>query len=84
MFKKLNYGELQRNIMQCVAYVDHLTRWATDNRYNLAYTNAIDLLAKARANGIQVFYNDGKNVPQPGFWNHSKQHSSKTVKSEDL
>ena len=51
---------------QCVSYVDHLTRWATDNRYNLAYTNAIDLLAKARANGIQVLYNDGKNVPQPG------------------
>ena len=51
---------------QCVAYVSHLTRWATDNKYNLAYTNAIDLLAKARANGFQVFYNDGKNVPQPG------------------
>lgn len=51
---------------QCVAYVSHLTRWATGNRYNLAYTNAIDLLAKARANGFQVFYNDGKNVPQPG------------------
>ena len=51
---------------QCVAYVSHLTRWATDNRYNLAYTNAIDLLAKARANGFQVFYNDGKAQPQPG------------------
>ena len=49
-----------------MAYVSHLTRWATDNQYNLAYTNAIDLLAKARANGFQVFYNDGKNVPQPG------------------
>ena len=51
---------------QCVAYVDHLTRWATDNRYNLAYTNAIDLLAKARANGFEVYYNNGQNTPQPG------------------
>ena len=45
---------------QCVAYVDHLTRWATGNKYSLSYTNAIDLLARARANGFQVFYNDGK------------------------
>ena len=51
---------------QCVAYVDHLTRWATDNEYNLAYTNAIDLLARARANGFQVFYNGGKSQPKPG------------------
>ena len=51
---------------QCVAYVDHLTRWATDNQYNLAYTNAIDLLGKARANGFQVFYNNGQSQPQPG------------------
>ncbi len=49
-----------------MSYVSHLTRWATDNQFNLAYTNAIDLLSKARANGFQVFYNDGKNVPQPG------------------
>ena len=49
-----------------MSYVSHLTRWATDNQYNLAYTNAIDLLAKARANGFQVFYNDGKAQPQPG------------------
>lgn len=51
---------------QCVAYVDHLTRWATGNKYSLSYTNAIDLLARARANGFQVFYNDGKNQPHPG------------------
>jgi hypothetical protein len=51
---------------QCEAYVSHLTRWATDNKYSLSYTNAIDLLARARANGFQVFYNDGKNQPQPG------------------
>ena len=51
---------------QCVAYVDHLTRWATGNKYSLSYTNAIDLLAKARANGFQVFYNDGKAQPHPG------------------
>ena len=49
-----------------MSYVSHLTRWATDNQFNLAYTNAIDLLSKARANGFLVFYNDGKNVPQPG------------------
>ena len=49
-----------------MSYVDHLTRWATDNKYSLSYTNAIDLLARARANGFQVFYNDGKNQPQPG------------------
>ena len=51
---------------QCVAYVDHLTRLVTGNQYSLSYTNAIDLLARARANGFQVFYNDGKNQPQPG------------------
>ena len=51
---------------QCVSYVDHLTRWATGNKYSLSYTNAIDLLARARANGFQVFYNDGKAQPQPG------------------
>ena len=48
-----------------MAFVDHLTQWATGNKYNLAYTNAIDLLAKARANGFQVFYN-GSGTPQPG------------------
>lgn len=53
---------------QCVAFDDHETRWATNGRYNLAYTNAIDLLAKAAANGFQVFYNDGRNQPQPGDW----------------
>ena len=51
---------------QCVAYVDHLTRWATGDKYSLSYTNAIDLLAKARANGFQVFYNNGQSQPQPG------------------
>lgn len=51
---------------QCAAYVSHLTRWATGNKYNLAYTNAIDLLSKARANGFAVFYNNGQNTPQPG------------------
>ena len=51
---------------QCVAYVDHLTRWVTGNQYSLSYTNAIDLLARARANGFQVFYQNGQNSPQPG------------------
>ena len=51
---------------QCVSYVDHLTRWVTGNKYSLSYTNAIDLLARARANGFQVFYHNGQNTPQPG------------------
>ena len=51
---------------QCTAYVSHLTRWATDNQFNLAYTNAIDLLGKARENGFLVFYHNGQNSPQPG------------------
>ena len=51
---------------QCVSFVSHLTRWATDNKYSLSYTNAIDLLARARSNGFQVFYNNGQNTPQPG------------------
>ena len=51
---------------QCVSYVDHLTRWATGNKYSLSYTNAIDLMARARANGFQVFYHNGQNSPQPG------------------
>ncbi|WP_277290526.1 SH3 domain-containing protein [Streptococcus orisratti] len=53
---------------QCVAFDDHETRWATGGRFNLSYTNAIDLLSKARANGFEVFYNNGQNVPQPGDW----------------
>lgn len=51
---------------QCVSFVDHLTRWATDGKYNLSYTNAIDLLSKARANGFEVFYFNGSNAPQAG------------------
>lgn len=51
---------------QCVSFVDHLTRWATDGKYNLSYTNAIDLLSKARANGFDVFYFNGSNAPQAG------------------
>ncbi|MCF2567506.1 CHAP domain-containing protein [Streptococcus pasteurianus] len=51
---------------QCVAFVDHLTQWETGGKYNLAYTNAIDLLSKARANGFEVFYWNGSNAPQAG------------------
>ena len=51
---------------QCVAFVDHLTQWETGGKYNLAYTNAIDLLSKARANGFEVFYFNGSNAPQAG------------------
>lgn len=51
---------------QCVSFVDHLTQWATGGKYNLSYTNAIDLLSKARANGFEVFYFNGSNAPQPG------------------
>lgn len=51
---------------QCAAYVDHLCRWATGGVYTLSYTNAIDLLSRARANGFEVFYNNGKNQPEPG------------------
>ena len=51
---------------QCVSFVDHLTRWATNGEYNLSYTNAIDLLSKARANGFDVFYFNGSNAPQAG------------------
>lgn len=51
---------------QCVSFVDHLTRWATDGKYNLSYTNAIDLLSKARSNGFEVFYFNGSNAPQAG------------------
>lgn len=51
---------------QCVSFVDHLTQWATGGKYNLSYTNAIDLLSKARANGFEVFYFNGTNAPQPG------------------
>lgn len=51
---------------QCVSFVDHLTRWVTDGKYNLSYTNAIDLLSKARANGFEVFYFNGSNAPQAG------------------
>lgn len=51
---------------QCVSFVDHLTQWATGGKYNLSYTNAIDLLSKARANGFEVFYFNGSNAPQEG------------------
>lgn len=51
---------------QCVSFVDHLTRWSTGGKYNLSYTNAIDLLSKARSNGFEVFYFNGSNAPQAG------------------
>lgn len=51
---------------QCVSFVDHLTRWATGGKYNLSYTNAIDLLSKASSNGFEVFYFNGSNSPQAG------------------
>ena len=51
---------------QCVSYVDHLCRWATDGKYTLSYTNAIDLLSRAKTNGFSVFYNNGQNTPQTG------------------
>lgn len=51
---------------QCASFVDHLTQWATGGKYNLSYTNAIDMLSKARSNGFEVFYFNGSNAPQAG------------------
>lgn len=53
---------------QCAAFTDYMCRWATNGKYNLSYTNAIDLLARAAQNGFEVYYWDGRNVPQAGDW----------------
>ncbi|MZK29707.1 CHAP domain-containing protein, partial [Eggerthella sp. BIOML-A4] len=49
---------------QCVSFVDHLATHFTDK--NLAYTNAIDLLEKARSQGFKVTRFTGSEIPKVG------------------
>lgn len=48
---------------QCISYIDACIREATNGAKNMAYTNAVDGLTKARQLGYEVFTS---GVPQPG------------------
>lgn len=48
---------------QCISYIDACIREATNGAKNMAYTNAIDGLSKARQLGYEVFTS---GAPQPG------------------
>lgn len=48
---------------QCVAFIDACIREATNGAKNMAYTNAVDGLSKARQLGYEVFTS---GTPQPG------------------
>lgn len=48
---------------QCVAYIDACIREATNGAKNMAYTNAVDGITKARQLGYEVFTS---GAPQPG------------------
>lgn len=48
---------------QCVAYIDACIREATNGAKNMAYTNAVDGLTKAKQLGYEVFTT---GAPQPG------------------
>lgn len=48
---------------QCVAYIDACIREATNGAKNMAYTNAVDGLIKAKQLGYEVFTT---GAPQPG------------------
>ena len=48
---------------QCISYIDACIREATNGAKNMAYTNAVDGLTKARQLGYEVFTS---GAPQPG------------------
>lgn len=45
---------------QCVAFIDHIVQHFSNK--NLAYTNAIDCLKKAKSQGLEVIYNNPNDV----------------------
>lgn len=45
---------------QCVAFIDHIIQHFSNK--NLAYTNAIDCLKKAKSQGLEVIYNNPNDV----------------------
>lgn len=52
---------------QCVAFIDHIVQHFSNK--NLAYTNAIDCLKKAKSQGLEVIYNnpnDPNLIPKSG------------------
>lgn len=53
---------------QCAAFSDHLVQWVTNGRKNLAYTNAIDLLSTAQAQGLSVQYWPNANIEPGDIW----------------